>query len=198
MQHDRTMDDPPVRRARPDDAGRISEILRVGYDGLAPGPYLDYVLDPAQWMADATAALVAEVGDEVVGVVAFAVAGSPLHELVVPPMGDASFRFLAVDPRARGHGVGHRLVEACIDQARAAHARRLAIFTMDFMVAAQRLYPRLGFVRRPDLDVTFPGGIGLGLVRDLAPDAADHFAPPGPVPDEPPWYESVFHEPDDD
>lgn len=182
-----------VREATPGDHASIATILGDGYAGFGPGPYHDYVVDPARWADLASATLVAvDDRDTVLGVVAFALAGTPLHEPVVPPMGDASFRFLAVAGRARGHGIGERLVEACLARARAAGAHRVAIFTMAFMEAAQRLYERLGFRRRPDLDVEFPGGAGLALVHDLTPGAEEHFAPPGPVPAVRPWYEDVF------
>lgn len=186
-----------IRPARPTDHPAIARVLEVGYGGFDPSTdYFAYVTDPDRWVPDATRVFVAVDHDgspgDVVGVVAFALAGTPLHEPVVPPMGDASFRFLAVLPSARGRGIGRDLVTACIDAARQAGARRLAIFTMAFMTDAQRLYPRLGFVRRPDLDVVFPGGDGCALVLDLADDAELHFASPGSVPDEPPWYEDVF------
>lgn len=187
-----------IRPARPADHSGIARVLTTGYDGFDPTTeYFAYVTDPDRWVPDATQVFVAvdDLGD-VVGVVAFALQGTPLHEPVIPPMGDASFRFLAVDPSARGHGVGRALVRACIDAARGAACRRLAIFTMEFMEDAQRLYPRLGFVRRPDCDVIFPGGRGRALVRDLADDADEHFATPGPVPDSPPWYADVFDRPD--
>ncbi len=187
-----------IRSATAADHAAIAEILARGYDGFdRTTDYFAYVTAPERWVPDATRVLVAVDGEDVpTGVVAFALAGTPLHEPVVPPMGDASFRFLAVLPEARGRGVGRDLVAACIDAARSAGCRRVAIFTMDFMAAAQRLYPRMGFVRRPDRDVLFPGGVGQALVLDLVDDAGDHFAPPGEVPADPPWYEQVFARPD--
>lgn len=182
-----------IREATPQDHEAITEILRVGYAGFGPDtPYLRDVLDPSRWAHRATATLVADDDGDVVGVVAFALADSPLHEPVVPPMGDASFRFLSVAERARGRGVGRALVEACIERARWAGCCRLAIFSMGFMAAAHRLYDRLGFSRRADLDVRFPGGPGLALSYDLTEDAEDRFGAPGPVPDRPPWYGDVF------
>lgn len=188
-----------IRAATTDDHGAVAAILRVGYDGFQPGtPYLRWVLDPAEWAPQATATLVADDDDDrVVGVVAFALADTPLHEPVVPPMGDAGFRFLSVATDARGRGVGAALVQACVDRARAAGCARLGIFSMAFMTDAHRLYERLGFQRRPDLDVHFPGGVGLALTMDLVDDAARAFAAPGPVPDPLPWYEDVFEPPAD-
>lgn len=189
---------PRVREATPHDHAAIRAVLADGYSGFPPDTsYLDHVLDAAAWMPDATATFVASADGRVVGVVALAVAPSPLHESVVPPSGDAGFRFLAVSRDARGGGIGRMLVEACLEGARARGCRRVAIFTMDFMQPAQRLYEYLGFTRRPDLDVRFPGGDGLALTMDLVPDADAVFGPAGPAPAHPPWYQDVFAAPDD-
>jgi pimeloyl-ACP methyl ester carboxylesterase/GNAT superfamily N-acetyltransferase len=64
----------------------------------------------------------------------------------------AGFRFLAVDPGARGRGVAKALVEHCIDAARAAGRRRLVIHSTEAMKAARAIYVARGFERAPDLD----------------------------------------------
>ncbi len=66
--------------------------------------------------------------------------------------GEAQIRLLGVDPAAQGHGVGAALVTACIERARE-QGRTLLLHTTNHMPAAQRLYPRLGFTRRPERDV---------------------------------------------
>jgi len=75
---------------------------------------------------------------------------------------------LGVLPGARGAGVAEALVRWCLDTARADGARRVLLSTQVQMNAAQRLYARLGFVRRPDLDWTPEPGVELlGLELDL-------------------------------
>lgn len=58
----------------------------------------------------------------------------------------------AVDDAVRGRGIGEALVEFCIARARE-QARTILLHTTQHMPAAQRLYARMGFTRRPDRDV---------------------------------------------
>lgn len=183
-----------IRPLHPADAARVGELTLAGYDryGRIDGPYRDHLADPLQRIDRCSALLVAELDGEVVGTVTFVLPGDGEWEGRAAPEGDASFRILAVDPAAEGHGVGRALVTACIDLARQHGCRRLVIVTMAWMDRAQRMYAGLGFARRPDLDVRFPSGVGYVLTLDLTPDAHEHFPAPGPVPDPPPWFTDVW------
>lgn len=64
----------------------------------------------------------------------------------------AGFRLLAVDPQARGQGIGKALSKACIDKAAAQNQSQLVIHTTKAMQVAWGMYEKLGFVRSPDLD----------------------------------------------
>lgn len=54
---------------------------------------------------------------------------------------------LFVDPHARRHGVGTRLLTAAAEEARSTGAVRLELATAIMNASAQRLYERLGWVR---------------------------------------------------
>lgn len=54
-------------------------------------------------------------------------------------------RLLFVDPGARGHGIGRKLVEACVAHARKVGYRKVTLWTNDVLVSARRIYQAAGF-----------------------------------------------------
>ncbi|HEV7814762.1 MAG TPA: bifunctional helix-turn-helix transcriptional regulator/GNAT family N-acetyltransferase, partial [Janthinobacterium sp.] len=59
--------------------------------------------------------------------------------------GVAKLRLLLVEPKARGHGLGARLVDECLAFARAKGYRKIQLWTTSSQTEARQLYRKVGF-----------------------------------------------------
>ena len=131
-----------IRLARLDDEPELRDIDAATWTaGVSPAPPPSA---GAAFFGERTApadVLVAETGRVIAGYAALGPAGplaSHCHVLQI--------RGLAVHPDRQRCGVGRRLVEACIAQARSRGARKLSLRVLGSNVAARRLYESCGFV----------------------------------------------------
>jgi len=63
-----------------------------------------------------------------------------------------AFRLLAVKPESRGKGVGKKLIEKCVFQAKEEGFKNLIIHSTKYMMLAWKMYERMGFQRFPEID----------------------------------------------
>ncbi|MGV2129531.1 GNAT family N-acetyltransferase [Agrobacterium vitis] len=145
-----------VRRALRRELTDIEQISIMAYEDfrkdVSPAILSAYFADlhnlKDQW--DRAEAIVAEIDGELGGSVMFYADAST--EGLGLPSDWAGFRKLAVAPRFRGEGVGHKLVEHCVRTGRDNGAATLGIHTTSFMTTARRIYNDFGFYRCPSLD----------------------------------------------
>jgi ribosomal protein S18 acetylase RimI-like enzyme len=146
-----------IRAVRPEEYDAVAALTVSAYDGdglvRRTAPYAERLADVAH-RASAAVTWVAvddEAGDRVLGAVTYCPLGSPYREIALDDS-EGEFRMLAVDPAARGRGVGAALVRRCLEQAAADGMQRVVLSSMSRMETAGRLYRRLGFVPLPDRD----------------------------------------------
>ncbi len=155
-----------VRLAEPGDLAAVGDITVRGYghDGFITDED-DYMHELADSAGRAAAAevYVAVRNGHVVGTVAFCPPGSPLRELSRDREGE--FRMLAVDPAARGLGVGRALVGHCFERCAQLGLTSMVICSMATMTPAHGLYAGFGFVRDPSLDWEPVPGVTLWAFR---------------------------------
>lgn len=156
-----------IRPIQPADDERVAWIIRAvmtEYGAVGEGYS---ILDPeVDEMAEAYAGsdaayYVALVDDEVVG-------GAGIGPLVGGPGDVCELKKMYLVPDARGHGLGHRLMEFCLDAAREAGYARCYLETLGHMTEARRLYERNGFapIDAP-MGATGHSGCNGWYIRDL-------------------------------
>jgi ribosomal protein S18 acetylase RimI-like enzyme len=156
-----------LRRARPEDHDAIAEATVAAYEPLLGSTESSYVerlrnsegrdQEAELWVA------VAPDDRDVLGSVTICREGSPWREIAVA--GEGEFRMLAVAPHAQGQGVGELLVRHVLDRFREEGAVAVVLSTTPGMVAAHRLYERLGFERCPERDWSPIPGVELIAYR---------------------------------
>lgn len=147
-----------VRRAEPADLGLVGDLTAHAYlaDDLLDhdDDYLHELRDAAT-RADQATVLVAVEEGRVLGSITLATPGSSFAEIAQDD--EWELRMLAVHPAARGRGVGELLLRAAVDAGLASGARAVVLSTLPAMVAAQRMYDRVGLYRRPERDWAVEG-----------------------------------------
>jgi ribosomal protein S18 acetylase RimI-like enzyme len=130
---------------RPGDVGAIIRMHGVCYareygfdvthEAYVAGPLGQFVMNPNPrsriWIAE----LEGTDGSRMVGCIA----------IVEVSAEEAQLRWFIVEPEARGHGLGRRLLREAVQFCREAGYRSVFLLTVDKLTAAARLYQGIGF-----------------------------------------------------
>ncbi len=143
-----------LRRARPEDYRVIGDVTLAAYEPMLDDASASYAehLGNAEARDHEAELWVAVAPDDrvVLGTITLCREGSPWREIAFPDEGE--FRMLGVAPHAQGQGVGEALVRHVLDRFREEGAVAVVLSTTPEMLAARRLYERLGFARCPERD----------------------------------------------
>ena len=159
-----------IRRAEPREYDAVGDLTVRAYaaDELSSveSDYVDVLQDAASRAEKAELWVAVDEDDRVLGTVTLSPAGSPYRE--ISRDGEGEFRMLAVDPQARGRGVGEALARWCIERSRDLGDDRMVLCTQKENETAIRLYVRLGFLRLPERDWSPVQGVDLvAYILDL-------------------------------
>ncbi len=119
------------------------------------------IVDVRARMANAQL-IVAEQDRKILGSVTFFADGSKGENW---PPGYTCIRLLAVNPEARGAGIGRALMEECMHRSRALGALQVGLHTTEMMAVALAMYVRMGFVRATEFDFNPAPGITVTAFR---------------------------------
>ena len=133
----RPVDSPRIRRASPDDAGSIRSIARAAFEKYT----VRIGREPAPMVTDFVAAIASD------HVVVIETPGVIAGYLVGWPETDAYFiDNIAIDPDRQGEGLGRKLMDHAIEEARRLGLSAVRLYTNVAMSENLSLYAHLGFI----------------------------------------------------
>jgi ribosomal protein S18 acetylase RimI-like enzyme len=92
---------------------------------------------------------VCEIEAKIVGMIYFVPNGNPTELF---DFNWSYIRFLGVDTKFRGLGIGKKLTDLCIDYAINSNEKYIALHTSEFMNAARYIYEKIGFQKTKEIE----------------------------------------------
>lgn len=156
-----------IRTIRPEDNATVAHIIRrvmTEFGCVGPGfsimdPEVDQMYEAYQ--GEDSAFFVVDGPGGIVGCAGIAPLAGGDH-------GICELKKMYFLDEARGHGLGRRMLELCIEKARELGFRQMYLETVGRMEAANQLYRKLGFELLPgQIGATGHGGCELFYIREL-------------------------------
>lgn len=152
-----------IRNVRPTEFGTIGKLMVDVYSGLEgfPSPeeqpkYYDALANIGRFTEQPHTQLIIATNSssEILGAVLYFsdlnYYGASALKMNYP--NSSAFRLLAVSRKARGLGIGKKLIHECINKAKKENHKQLVIHSTESMVTARRIYSKLGFKRFTEID----------------------------------------------
>lgn len=150
-----------IRHARPEEYDAVGRLTYEGFGHHLPGARqpdeqrLELLLDAAARAREGVLLVAEDVGTgRLVGTASLLPFGSCLSRQAQE--GEVELRLLAVLPEARRTGLGQKLLDESARLAAGQGAERVVLDTAVDNETSQRLYRRLGYVRRPEREKPRP------------------------------------------
>lgn len=140
-----------IRTALPEEFDSVGELMASVYvgEGFSLPEAADRLKDVAGKAETADLLVAIDDQGELVGSI-FLVLDGPLRQ--VAEFGEAEVRTLCVHPSARRKGWGEKLMKECVVRATSAGKHAIVLSTQPTMVAAHKLYEKLGFEQQRTRD----------------------------------------------
>jgi ribosomal protein S18 acetylase RimI-like enzyme len=158
-------DDIVIRPMAPEEADEVADLVVGAYAGdfALSDPYRAEIAAVAGRAVEHEVWVAADASDgALLGTVSTPRAGRAISPLARD--GELDFRFLGVAHAARSRGVGGRLVEHVLALAAERGIHRVVLNTGPDMLAAQRLYERMGFDRLHEREYVFERSDGTSFL----------------------------------
>ena len=147
-----------IRDARDDELDDVARLILAANQEYAPlfpahrwEAYARDITDVRSRLGDSEL-IVAEAAGRLLGTVTF-YPNVPDSGQSWPP-GWAGIRLLAVHPDGRRLGIARALMDECLLRCRRRGISTIGLHTTEAMAVARGMYERMGFVRRPEFDVS--------------------------------------------
>ncbi len=145
-----------IRDARLEELDKAAQLLKKAfqqYRNFMPADvwkyYLEDIMDVRGRWKEAQL-IVAEVNGQLAGTVTLYLKSNDSEGGW--PEGWSGIRLLGVDPKYRGQGIGHALMDECVKRCKEKGIKTIGLRTTEMMDIAKRIYERMGFIRIPEFD----------------------------------------------
>lgn len=79
----------------------------------------------------------------------------------------SAIRYLAVDDKFTGEGIGKALIKECLLQAKKDKQKNIILHTMDTMKEATKIYTQYNFIRHKNIDFKANGISAQGYMKNI-------------------------------